>query len=293
MTQAEAETLWNNLASNPFTEKNLIYSSYVDDDHQTRFEYVAGLQMQLYCKGQRIFEYLSRTDTITPDNPNFGNGTSYLLQVIFDGNEFFFELNNQDATDLITTADIVYSMTEDDAIACAAYTPPEFIEIPTGLICHYGKTTAPTGFLLCDGSAISRTGFAALFAVIGTSYGAGDGSTTFNVPKLDDDRFPMGATSVGTAGGANSLNLQHSHNPGTLATNTAGDHNHTGNTGANSGTPVAIGALGTDAAPNNHTHAIQSDGNHSHSITGATDNSLSASQDIRPKYLSGIYIIKT
>jgi microcystin-dependent protein len=46
--------------------------------------------------------------------------------------------------------------------------------------------TAPSGFLECDGSAVSRSTYAALFAVIGTTYGAGDGSTTFNVPDLTD-----------------------------------------------------------------------------------------------------------
>src|SRR5207302_11385946 len=48
----------------------------------------------------------------------------------------------------------------------------------------WSTSTAPTGFLLCDGSAVSRTTYTALFAVIGTTYGSGDGSTTFNVPDL-------------------------------------------------------------------------------------------------------------
>lgn len=46
----------------------------------------------------------------------------------------------------------------------------------------YGGATAPTGYLLCDGSAVSRTTYADLFAVLSTTYGVGDGSTTFNVP---------------------------------------------------------------------------------------------------------------
>lgn len=53
-----------------------------------------------------------------------------------------------------------------------------------GLIFPYAGSTAPAGFLLCDGSAVSRTTYADLFALIGTTYGAGDGSTTFNVPDL-------------------------------------------------------------------------------------------------------------
>lgn len=53
-----------------------------------------------------------------------------------------------------------------------------------GLIFPYAGSSAPTGFLLCDGSAVSRTTYAELFALIGITYGAGDGSTTFNVPDL-------------------------------------------------------------------------------------------------------------
>ena len=54
--------------------------------------------------------------------------------------------------------------------------------IPTGTVWTYAGTTAPTGWLFCDGTAISRTTYAALFAAIGTTYGVGDGSTTFNLP---------------------------------------------------------------------------------------------------------------
>ena len=57
---------------------------------------------------------------------------------------------------------------------------------PVGTIVAFGGTTAPTGWLICDGSAISRTTYAGLFAVIGTAYGAGDGSTTFNLPNYSD-----------------------------------------------------------------------------------------------------------
>lgn len=53
---------------------------------------------------------------------------------------------------------------------------------PAGSISGHGGTTAPAGYLICDGSAVSRTVYAALFASIGTAFGDGDGSTTFNVP---------------------------------------------------------------------------------------------------------------
>ncbi|MCK8481058.1 tail fiber protein [Psychroserpens algicola] len=54
--------------------------------------------------------------------------------------------------------------------------------IPTGSIFTFPMATIPTGYLVCDGSAVSRTNYADLFAVLGTTYGAGNGSTTFNLP---------------------------------------------------------------------------------------------------------------
>ena len=59
-----------------------------------------------------------------------------------------------------------------------------YADAPVGSIQAYGGATAPWGWLLCQGQAISRTTYAELFGVIGTSFGAGDGSTTFNIPDL-------------------------------------------------------------------------------------------------------------
>ena len=71
-------------------------------------------------------------------------------------------------------------------------TQAQFIAATTGMISMYAGAAAPTGFLLCDGAAVSRTTYADLFAVTSTSYGVGDGSTTFNVPDLRSS-FPVGA----------------------------------------------------------------------------------------------------
>ena len=65
---------------------------------------------------------------------------------------------------------------------------------------------APAGWMPCGGAAVSRTTYAALFAVIGTTYGTGDGSTTFNLPNMNG-RFPYGSTSPVTGG-----STTHSHN---------------------------------------------------------------------------------
>lgn len=73
----------------------------------------------------------------------------------------------------------------------------EGAHMPTGSIEMFGGASAPTGWLLCQGQAVSRTTFEALFAVIGTTFGVGDGSTTFNVPDMRQ-RFPIGKAASGT-----------------------------------------------------------------------------------------------
>lgn len=75
----------------------------------------------------------------------------------------------------------------------------------TGTIKMFGGAAAPAGFVLCDGSAINRITYAALFAVIGTTYGSGDGVNTFNVPDLRG-RVPAGV-GTGTGGGASGVGL--------------------------------------------------------------------------------------
>jgi microcystin-dependent protein len=68
----------------------------------------------------------------------------------------------------------------------------------TGAIKIWGTTSAPAGYLLCDGSEVNRTTYAGLFAVIGTTFGAGNGSTTFNVPDLRS-RLPIGYGAAGSS----------------------------------------------------------------------------------------------
>lgn len=77
---------------------------------------------------------------------------------------------------------------------------------PTGVVQAFAGSTTPQGWLLCDGSAVSRTDYAALYAVIGTTYGAGDGSTTFNLPNLVD-KFVEGSATSGTVKSAGLPNI--------------------------------------------------------------------------------------
>ena len=81
--------------------------------------------------------------------------------------------------------------------------------VPTGAVFYFAANTEPTGFLKCDGRPVSRTNYSALFAVTGTTYGVGDGSTTFNLPDLrgefirgwDDGRGVDASRAFGSAQG--------------------------------------------------------------------------------------------
>ena len=82
------------------------------------------------------------------------------------------------------------------AQAIAELLPPS---VPTGMLAFFHATTPPEGWLLCNGQGVSRTTYANLFSVIGTKYGAGDGSTTFNLPNLHH-RFLEGTTTTSEVG---------------------------------------------------------------------------------------------
>ncbi len=92
-----------------------------------------------------------------------------------------------------------------------------------GAIKPWTKATAPDGYVLCNGAAISRTTYADLFGVIGTTYGAGDSSTTFNVPQLQG-KMPQGydgnTYNLAGTGGANTVTVAVTNNQAaTNATN--------------------------------------------------------------------------
>lgn len=80
------------------------------------------------------------------------------------------------------------------------------ILVPTGCVQAFAGQTTPNGWLLCNGSAVSRVTYAKLFSVIGTSYGAGDGTDTFNLPNLID-KFVEGSATAGTVKSAGLPNI--------------------------------------------------------------------------------------
>ena len=91
--------------------------------------------------------------------------------------------------------------------------------VPVGAVFHFAASTAPTGFLKANGAAVSRTTYAALFAITGTTYGAGDGTTTFNLPDLrgefirgwDDSRGIDASRAFGSAQAEGTQLLSHTH----------------------------------------------------------------------------------
>jgi microcystin-dependent protein len=156
---------------------------------------------------------------------------------------------------------------------------------PTGVISMWGTGTAPTGYLLCVGTAVSRSTYAALFAVIGTTFGSGDGSTTFNLPNYTN-RMPYGTTVAATGGSADAVVVSHTH----TATSTVTDsgHSHTIPFGARTGTGsnVSDSQGGNTISTNSATTGI----------TVATTNSstgVSGTNANLPPYLGINFIIKT
>lgn len=86
--------------------------------------------------------------------------------------------------------------------------------LPTGSMLSFGGASAPSGFLLCTGAAISRTAYSKLFTAIGTTFGAGDGSTTFNIPDARN-RTQVGSGSLyaagATGGSKDAIVVSHTH----------------------------------------------------------------------------------
>lgn len=147
--------------------------------------------------------------------------------------------------------------------------------------------TAPTGYLMCDGALVSRTTYAILFAVVGTTYGPGDGSTTFNLPNFKD-RMPIGAGttySANTTGGSkDAIIVSHTHtvnDPGhahatTIYFNNAGNHTQYG---SDVGQPVTGGASQSSNTTNTN-------------ITVATAGAAATNANL-PPYIGIHFIIRT
>jgi microcystin-dependent protein len=170
--------------------------------------------------------------------------------------------------------------------------------IPTATIVPWSSASVPSGFLECDGTAVSRSTYSALFAIIGTTYGAGDGSTTFNTPDLQDNT-PVGKSgtkALASTGGANTVsssgNVGGSTANATLSTAQLASHSHSAGF-----SPLKIGALFDNNPYYNayggnqpSTGAAGSGSGHSHNMSATF--SGDATSVLQP-YIALIYIIKT
>lgn len=189
------------------------------------------------------------------------------------------------------------------------------------------STAPPTGWLTCDGAAVSRTTYAALFAVIGTTYGVGNGTTTFNLPNLLN-RVPVGSGSSysrGTTGGASSVTLtesqmpshDHSFSGSGSSTGSAGSHGHSGSASSNGGhshsgdggsgsrsdllasggSNAATPGSGSTSYDGDHGHSvsIDSSGSHTHSVSVSGSVGFAGgdgSHENMPPFVAMPYIIR-
>jgi len=129
----------------------------------------------------------------------------------------------------VNKADPLYTLDVNGDIACSGLTVTgNSTEAPPSEVAFFARNSAPTGWLKCNGAAISRSTYANLFAAIGTTFGSGDGSTTFNVPDMRG-YFPRAWVDDGSVGGARTF--------GTTQTDAFQGHWHqyTGTTTDNTG----------------------------------------------------------
>lgn len=171
--------------------------------------------------------------------------------------------------------------------------------LPPGIVVPYAGITAPAGWLLANGSAVSRTTYAGLFSAIGTTYGAGDGSTTFNLPDMKG-RVAVGKSTdtefdtLGETGGAKTHTLTsaesgspaHKHGAGSLSAPIYTD-----------GSNVTIPNIYTPKTASYTTAANQTGNGLNTNCMGETANSSavnasSAHNNLQP-YITLNYIIKT
>ena len=169
-------------------------------------------------------------------------------------------------------------------------------ELPVGTIVPFAGTTIPSGYMACDGSAISRTTYAELYNAIGTTYGSGNGTSTFNLPDLNG-RFLLGLNSshaLASTGGAETVTLTKeqipSHNH-TASLNNDGSHTHLfwfGGANGGNGGQIACGNgrwgqdKGGDISSGGHNHGGITVGN-----TGGGQ-----AHENMPPFLATYYIIK-
>ena len=165
---------------------------------------------------------------------------------------------------------------------------------PAGIVSYFAGAAAPAGWMLCNGAAISRTVYARLFAAIGTSYGPGDGSTTFNLPDLRGEFIRGWDNGRGADPGRvfgswqDSQNRRHQHSGTTYA---SGGHSHgvsipSKPNGTGSG-PIAM-VDGASGITGYQTYNTTASGSHAHNF----DTSGEGGNEARPRNVALLACIK-
>jgi len=171
--------------------------------------------------------------------------------------------------------------------------------IPTATIIPWSSSSVPSGYLECNGQAVSRSTYSALFAIVGTTYGAGDGSSTFALPDSQDRCIVSKSNNKALAStdGANTVaatgNISGSTANATLSTPQIASHSHSGtaNYSKPGAGPGATNAPYYSTASQSGTSGNTGSGNgHSHNMSA--NFSGDATSVLQP-YLTIIYIIKT
>ena len=174
--------------------------------------------------------------------------------------------------------------------------------IPSGAVFHFAMVTAPSGYLECNGSAVSRTTYASLFAAIGTVYGIGDGTTTFNLPDLRG-QFLRGwdngrGVDTGRVFGSSqtSAYTNHAHTASSSTSVSISDPTHQHNylfSGYSSGQFTVTGGVGANANINQLTDAASTGITASGSTATTVNTSTTGATETRPVNVAMLPCIKT
>ena len=316
-----------------FSKYGTITNLQSTDGNITNLTSSNGVITNLLSTNGTIFNLISTSGTITNLNSTRGlvtgllsaSGTIDFLTCI-SGHISHLTVDTLTIPPLPSTNNL-NAVTYDTVTNEISYRPNSLT--PAGVISQYAGTSAPLGYLMCDGSAVSRTDYQVLFNVIGITYGAGDTSTTFNLPNLKG-RIPVGLDSsqtqfdtLGEIGGSNTNTLTvsqippHSH---TGTTDTGGLHSHgTTDPGHTHGSNATGGTFGLAYSDGNNTVTnvdfssgelnvwvppqtlniysnttgltINNGGSHTHTFTTNATGSGSAINNLQP-YIVVNYIIK-
>ena len=188
------------------------------------------------------------------------------------------------ATDSVITAKI-----QDGAVTAAKLDAGAVsVLMPTASIMPYAGSSAPTGYLLCDGAAISRSTYSNLFGLLATTYGSGDGSSTFNIPDLRG-RVIAGHGGTLLSGSADAIGATNAHSTKTHTLSTAEMPAHTHNTEAGGGNPSPGEGSGASADVN---LTVFSAADPRSSFLAKSTGGDGAHNNVQPPFILN-YIIKT